>query len=462
LPLLYSKPTILNLNRHLLAELNEWKYNSNRKPLILRGARQVGKTTLVKEFAKTYTHQLYLNLEKKADSNFFEQTDNVKTIIDALFIANNLHSDAIQNTLLFIDEIQEQPKAIQALRYFYEEVPELHVIAAGSLLEFALKDIKSFPVGRVEFRYLFPFNFMEYLQAIKHSVGLEQLKTIPVSLAAHHTLLQLFNKFAVIGGMPEVIKEMAQNGEVSNLAPIYESIWTSYASDTEKYSSNATAKNVIKHVMATAAFSIDRRIKFQNFGKSNYQSREVGEALRNLDQAKIIQLIYPTTATEAPIFPDLKKSPRLQFLDTGILNYILGISADLLPLDDLSQSYRGALIPHVIAQELISIHSKKIYSPHFWVREKKQSTSEVDLVYAIDGKVIPIEIKSGSTGSLKSLHQFMENVSHPYAVRMYAGEFEVHTTKTPSGVPYLLMNLPYYVGTQLPHYLDYFVKNYTL
>ena len=153
----------MNLKRHLLSELIEWKNKSNRKPLILRGARQVGKTTLVKEFAKTYTYQLYLNLEKKEDSQFFEQTDNVKTIVEALFISNNLQASAIHNTLLFIDEIQEQPKAIQALRYFYEELPELHVIAAGSLLEFALKDIKSFPVGRVEFLYLFPFNFIEYL-----------------------------------------------------------------------------------------------------------------------------------------------------------------------------------------------------------------------------------------------------------------------------------------------------------
>ena len=452
----------MNLKRHLLLQLNEWKHKPNRKPLILRGARQVGKTTLIKEFAKTYQFQLYLNLEKKADSQFFEQTDNVKTIIEALFISNNLHSSAIQNTLLFIDEIQEQPKAIQALRYFYEEFPELHVIAAGSLLEFAMKDIQSFPVGRVEFLYLFPFNFIEYLEAIKHNVGLEQLKNIPIKPVAHHTLLQLFNHYAIIGGMPEVVNEYVQGRNVANLATIYESIWSSYASDSEKYTSSTTAKNVMKHILATAAFTIDGRIQFQNFGKSNYRSREVGEALRNLHQAKIIQLIYPTTSLEVPIIPDFKKSPRLQFLDTGILNYILGISAQMLPLDDLSQSYKGAIIPHIITQELISIQSKKADLPHFWVREKKQSSSEVDLVYAIDGKVIPIEIKSGSTGSLKSLHQFMESVNHPYAVRIYAGEFEVQTAKTPNGVPYLLMNLPYYLGTLLPAYLNYFIKNYSL
>jgi uncharacterized protein len=452
----------LNFKRHLIDQLNEWKSKPNRKPLILRGARQVGKTTLVKEFAKSYPFQLYLNLEKKADSQFFEQTDNVKTILEALLISNNLHSATIENTLLFIDEIQEQPKAIQALRYFYEEIPELHVIAAGSLLEFALKDIQSFPVGRVDFLYLFPFNFVEYLEAIEHKAALEQLQIIPIASVAHTSLIQLFNQYAIIGGMPEVVRDYVQDKSVANLTPIYESIWSSYASDSEKYTSSGTAKNVMKHIMATAAFSIDERIKFQNFGKSNYQSREVGEALRNLHQAKIIQLIYPTTSVEVPIIPDFKKSPRLQFLDTGIVNHILGITAQMLPLEDLSKSYKGAIIPHLITQELISIQSKKSDLPHFWVREKKQSSSEVDLVYAIGEKVIPIEIKSGSTGSLKSLHQFIENANHPYAVRIYAGVFEVQTAKTPNGVPYLLMNLPYYLGSLLPKYLDYFVTNYSL
>ncbi|MEC3908871.1 AAA family ATPase, partial [Tamlana sp. 2201CG12-4] len=120
----------MTLKRHLTEQLDKWKNKSNRKPLIIRGARQVGKTTLVNEFAKTYKHRLYLNLEKKSDSSYFEQTDNVKTIIEALFISNNITSNDINHTLLFIDEIQEQPKAIQLLRYFYEEAPELHVIAA--------------------------------------------------------------------------------------------------------------------------------------------------------------------------------------------------------------------------------------------------------------------------------------------------------------------------------------------
>ena len=177
-----------------------------------------------------------------------------------------------------------------------------------------LSDVKSFPVGRVEFLYLYPFNFIEYLQAINHHTGLEQLDVIPVRPVAHKTLLNLFNQYTIIGGMPEIVKEFSTHKSVADLATIYERIWSSYISDSEKYTTNTSEKNIVKHIMSTAAYTVDTRIKFQNFGYSNYRSREVGEAMRNLHRAKIIQLIYPTTSMEAPIIPDLKKSPRLQFL----------------------------------------------------------------------------------------------------------------------------------------------------
>lgn len=452
----------MSYKRHLISVLQNWKTKENRKPLIIRGARQVGKTTLVNDFAKTYKHYIYLNLEKKVDNDLFQQTDQVNTLVESLLISNNISSKELRDTLLFIDEIQQQPKAIQLLRYFYEEVTELHVIAAGSLLEFALKDIESFPVGRVEFLYLYPFNFKEYIEARGYDVALESLNAIPVKSSAHKPLLKLFNQYAIIGGMPEVVDTFIKTNSITELSPVYESIWSTYESDIEKYASNTTARNVLKHIMSSAAYAVDKRIKFQNFGNSNYRSREVGEAFRNLHQAKVIQLIYPTTATEFPIIPDMKKSPKLQFLDTGILNHILGISAEMILMDDLSQSYKGAVIPHLITQELISIQQRKNELPHFWVREKRQASSEVDLVYAMNGKVIPIEIKSGSTGSLKSLHQFIERTDHPYAVRIYAGKFHIDKTETPNGKPYLLMNLPYYLGTMIPEYISYFMREFTL
>lgn len=271
--------------------------------------------------------------------------------------------------------------------------------------------------------------------------------------------MRLFHQYAIIGGMPEIIKTYINTGSISDLPKVYESIWTTYKNDIEKYTSNETERKVIKHIIQSAHLYLDQRIKFQNFGNSNYRSREVGEAMRNLDDAKIIQLIYPTTQVEPPIKPDYKKSPRLQFLDTGLVNHSLGIQGELLGLEDLNSAYKGALIPHLVTQELISLNTITNSKPNFWVREKTQSSSEVDLVIPFQNKIIPIEIKSGSVGTLKSLHQFMDQTNHPYAVRIYAGEFNIEKHKTPKGTPYFLMNMPYYLTTVLSQYLTYFTEN---
>jgi uncharacterized protein len=439
--------------------LDNWKSSSARKPLIIRGARQVGKTTLIRDFAQTYTHAIVLNLEKPADRRYFDEFDDVQTIFEALFLAHNILSSAVTDTLLFIDEIQESPKAIQLLRYFYEEIPALHVISAGSLLEFAMQKVHSFPVGRVEFLYLYPLNFQEYLEATGKQALLNQLQQVPVKAFAHPTLMDAFHRYAIIGGMPEIVKMDVEKHNLSDLRIVYESIWSTYKNDVEKYTSNDTERKIIKYLMDTASLYLDERVKFQGFGNSNYRSREVGEAFRTLNEAKIIRLIYPTTDLHPPLKADLKKAPRLQFLDTGLVNYSLGIQAEMLAMDDLNSAYKGAVIPHLITQELISIESISAHMPNFWVREKAQSNAEVDLLYAYGKLVIPIEIKSGSTGSLKSLHQFIEAADHPYAIRMYAGAFKVEQAVTPNKKPYLLMNLPYYAGTALPKYIEWFLQH---
>lgn len=448
----------MSFKRNIENYLNSWKLRDSRKPLIIRGARQVGKTTLIRDFAKGYHHRIILNLEKPGDRRYFEDFDDVQTILEALFLAHTIPSSAMANTLLFIDEIQESPKAIQLLRYFYEELPELHVISAGSLLEFAMQKVQSFPVGRVEFLYLHPLNFQEYLEAVGKQELLGYLQSVPIKPVAHKLLMDAFHRYAIIGGMPEVIKMDVQQQSLSDLPRIYESIWGTYKNDVEKYTSNDTERKIIKYLMDTAPLYLDERVKFQGFGNSSYRSREVGEAFRTLDDAKIIRLIYPTTDLQPPIKTDLKKSPRLQFLDTGLVNYSLGIQLEMLAMDDLNRAYKGAVIPHLVTQELISLQSISAHKPNFWVREKSQSNAEVDLLFTHQDLVIPIEIKSGSTGSLKSLHQFIDASDHPYAIRMYAGTFNIEKAITPSQKPYLLMNLPYYAGTSLPQYVEWFVR----
>ena len=378
--------------------------------------------------------------------------------MEAILLTKNLLISDFSNVLLFIDEIQEQPKAIKLLRYFYEDFPELHVIAAGSLLEFALKDVSSFPVGRVQYLYLNPFTFEEFLEALNKKVLIDSLRVIPISEVAHPILIQLFHEYVIVGGMPEIVNEYAKKQSITALISLYEGIWTGYINDVSKYAMNDTLQRVIKHVISSASMFVDQRVKLQNFGGSNYRSREVKEAFRNLEDAGLVQLIYPTTETDLPIRRNFNKSPRMQFLDVGLINYSLQIQAQLLSMSDFSSAFKGAIIPQIIQQELISSENSTKYQPVFWVRDKTQSDAEVDLIYPFKGIAIPVEIKSGPIGKLRSLHQFIDTCDHSFAIRIYAGKFSIEQQQTPAGKPFTLMNLPYYLGSKLKEYVSYLIE----
>lgn len=446
----------MRIHRKSYSRLLDWKESAQRKPLLIRGARQVGKTTLVREFANEFANYIELNLEKEADRNLFE-VDDINKILNSAFLLKGVVPDD-GPTLVFIDEIQESPKAIQLLRYFYEERPDLHVIAAGSLLEFAISKVPSFPVGRIEYLYLHPLNFEEYLGAIDHTGAIDALNTIPVPDHAHNVLLNLFHEYTVIGGMPEVVAQYLEHKNVAMLSSSYQRLWQSFKEDAEKYARNETERKVIRHIIEAAPNETDR-IKFEGFARSNYRSREVGEAFRSLDMARIIQLIYPTTSLSPPLIPDYRKRPRLQFLDTGLLNNILLLQGEMISMKDMSDLHRGKIIQHLVCQELVSIHETTNYKPNFWVREEKNNSAEVDMVYRSGSHLVPIEVKSGKQGRLRSLHEFVNRADHPFTTRFYAGNFTIEKAKTPNGTPYLLMNLPYYLGTKLPGYIDYLIQS---
>lgn len=446
----------MNFNRLITNRLIEWKNKKNRKPLVLRGARQVGKTTLINQFGTQYKNYIYLNLEKKEDYSIFTDFSNVQDIVEFLLLRFQISKIDKSNTLLFIDEIQESVNAIALLRYFYEEEKDLHVIAAGSLLEQVIKQVKNFPVGRIEYLYVHPLNFKEFLLAKNQEQIINALNQIPIPNYAHELCKKLFHEYIIIGGMPEIVKEYLEINSLSDLLSVYESIWETYKNDVEKYENNKNQARVIKHIMQTAHLYLDERIKFQNFGNSNYKSREVSEAFKNLHDAKIIKLIYPTNSTELPIKPNIQKSPRMQFLDTGLVNYALNIQAEMLKLDDFSTLYKGAIIPHIIYQELIAEDNITNNELNFWVREAKNSSAEVDLVIRYKNLVIPIEIKSGKVGKLKSLHSFIESVDHNIAIRVYGGEFSIekhHTIQLKK--EFILINIPYYLTPQISNYIDY-------
>lgn len=422
--------------------LEGWRDRSTRRPLLLRGARQVGKSTLVRKHGHTYNHFIELNLELPADRQLFESMPPVEDLADRIALRFNLER-LDSDTLLFIDEIQESPDAIQQLRFFYEKMPEVPVIAAGSLLEFVLGAVRSFPVGRVEFYTLHPLSFREYLVWTDRKALVVAYEEVPVRKAAHEELLREFHRYAVVGGMPEIVNSLAEGAGISEIRNLYELIWSAYRSDAEKYAANLRQRQVLRHLLNTAA-NEDDRIKLAKFGGSNFRSDEVGPAFQALQHAGVLRLIYPTSSLAPPIIAQYRRSPRVQLLDTGLLNYARGIQADLLGTDDLSIGYRGRVAQHIVTQGLIATHHEDSWNPHFWAREKAGASAEVDLLLAGDAQLYPLEVKAGPQGRLRSLHQFIERSESKIGLRALRNAFSMEEATTPGGYAYRLVNIPYY------------------
>ncbi|MBQ6568060.1 MAG: ATP-binding protein, partial [Treponema sp.] len=356
---------------------------------------------------------------------------------------------------LFIDEIQHSPNAVMQMRYFYEELPDLFVISAGSLLEIMMDMHKiSFPVGRVEYRYMFPMSFEEFLRAIGEHNALGYLGTVPVPQIAHNKLSGLFRLYTFVGGMPEAVARYKETQDLSQVSDVYEALFSAFKDDVSKYARNVGETNIIRHVIETSPMETGNRITFERFGNSGYKSKEIGDALRTLERAMLLYLRYPVTEPVLPFAPDLKLRPHLQFLDSGLLNHALGIASWYFKEESLSDIYSGKLAEQVVGQELLAANSRRIDKPLFWTREKKQSNAEVDFLFAKDGEVFPVEVKSGKTGTLRSLHSYLENSGCSIGIRLYGGEYSIEQAKTPvQKKPYTLVNLPLYCAARLGDYL---------
>lgn len=442
--------------RNILQELRKWRVKDSRKPLLIRGARQVGKTTVVRQFATEYKAFIYLNMEVPDDRPPFENFSNFETLLQTLFFKKNLFIKDRAETLIFIDEIQEVPAALQQLRFFYEEAPDISVIAAGSMLESLFSPDISFPVGRVEYLVIHPVSFPEFLGAMGKEVAQQQLQTIPIPDFAHSTMLKLFRTYCLIGGMPEIVSQYARHRDLSVLASIYESLLVSYLDDVEKYASNTSQVEYIRHAIRSSFAEAGKRIKFHGFGHSAYRSREMSEALRTLEKALLIHLVYPQTSPVLPLQPNLNKSPRLQVLDTGMLNYFVGLQQEILATSDLDSIYHGTLIEHMVGQELLARQYSALHGLTFWVREKSVASAEVDYLFKYKEKLIPVEVKSGATGTLRSLMVFMDLAPHNMALRFYSGEVSLSTITTPEKKIVHLLNLPYYLVSKIEEYMLWF------
>jgi uncharacterized protein len=445
--------------RTISAFLNRWKTTPSRLPLILRGARQVGKTTLIHEFSKSFDQYLYFNLEKSEDSKLFLNFQTVKKLISLLFLARNLSFEKNKTCLIFIDEVQEKPFLLEQLRYFHEEFPEIHVIVTGSLLEIALQKIEKTPVGRVEYAEMHPLSFREYLDANGKKAILDKLdQETPLSNDYLPLIMADFNEYAMIGGMPMIVNNYIAEQSLVRLKELYNGITEAYKTDVAKYATNPNEAIIIRQIIDVVPLMVDERINMAKFGGLPFKSADIKNGLTALSLAKLIELVYPTANTSPPMIGDIKKRPRLHYLDVGLLNFQLGLHHEYISMSDLHHIAKGAMVQQLVNQEIKAQSYLKTPIKSFWVREEKGTSSEVDLLYPYRNLLIPIEVKAGATGTLRSLHEFMDRCNHEYALRFYSGELRIDILKTRKGKPYKLLNMPYFLAGWLEQYLEWFCK----
>jgi len=438
--------------RKIIHYLIEWKNKKGRKPLVLRGARQVGKTSAVLMFAKKYFKNLiHLNLENIEHLRLFREAislDDFEKIMQIKF-----HQKIVPDeTLIFIDEIQNSPSLMKLLRFFYEERPNIHVIAAGSLFQAKIeREGFSLPVGRIEYAYVYPLDFFEYLEAQKEIELLTFLKSVfledKIPEAIHQEGLRHFYEYTMIGGMPEVVKVYIENRNIDSLKSIYSSLFTSYSEDIYKYSSLANTK-YLSYVIEQAPLFAGTTITYEKFGGSSFRSREISAAFDTLEKVMLVYQVQATKSKEIPLIGQRKRPKKLLFLDVGLINHRMGVQEEFINLKDLNDFYRGRIAEQIIGQNILAQFINHIPIILYWAKGKREGTAEVDFCLQVKGTILGVEVKSGGSGRLRSLFSFADVVKNHQLVRIYSGHLKKEKVKI-GGKIYKLTSVPFYLTSRI-------------
>lgn len=442
----------------------------------------MGKSTLVKLFSEALSTEkisanayqrkkvsgenkyalALVNLERHLElSSTFMLKDpyEILNILEVLPEIQNISND----TLLFFDEIQAVPEAIPALRYFYEDMPGLPVLAAGSLLEFVLSEHRfSMPVGRIEYLHMGPMTFTEFLEGIGEDKLAAFIRTFEwldsINPVIHNRLMDLLRTYFFVGGMPEAVQVYAESKRLKNVTEVHHSIIETYREDFPKYIGSRNLGR-IQNVFNFAARNVGKKVKYSQFSSQD-KSATIKADIDLLCMAGVVSKVIHSHANGLPLQAEMEeKIYKLIFLDIGLMNAICGLQWDVI-----SQMNETNLVNEgVIAEQFIGQHLQDLLSDspnrqlNYWLRQGRSSNAEVDYVVAINGQIIPIEVKSGATGRLKSLHQFVGEKGVPVAVRFDAGQPSEQTVNTmikqaeqSVEIEYKLVSLPLYLVERLP------------
>lgn len=434
------------MKRDVEADLLAWKNQKKIMPIILRGARQVGKTFLVDRFGKEqFTYYISLNFERNPEYKKCFTTLDPANIVKAIELTSGIPIQS-GKTLLFFDEIQECPQAIMALRYFKEEMPNLHVIGAGSLLEFILNDENfRMPVGRVQFMYLSPLSFGEYLHASGHVHLREYLASIclgdVIEEIVHLKLLRLVREYFALGGMPAAVSEYLDSKSLLQCQTIQTSILTTFRKDFGKYANRMPHKH-LQTIFAKVPGLIGQWLKYSTLDPETSPST-LKNALQKLCDAGLIILVHATSGSGIPLISHVnEKKCKYLFLDVGLAQRACNLGLELLFKENLILINDGALAEQFVGQELIAYTRREVADNLFsWLREEKNSSAEIDFLIAVDSHIVPIEVKAGAIGSLRSLKIFLSEKKCPLGVRI---------SETPFSLTQNILSIPFYLIEQLP------------
>ena len=410
------------LQRNIDNELFTWKSETNRKPLLLRGARQVGKSSAVRNLSKHFTYFIELNFdENPALSKLFENNQLVDDVCEQLAIYSKTPVIAGE-TLLFFDEIQSCIPAISMLRYFYEKKPDLHVIAAGSLLEFAMSEIPSHAVGRVRSMFLFPFSFNEFLTALGENALLALIEKSnsdkPVNELIHQKIILYLRRFFIIGGMPEAVSVYKQTGDLLKVQNILNDLFISFQEDFSKYKKKIPTERIIE-VFYAVIQQVGSKFTY-SYPNATQNNNQVKEVLVLLQKAGLIIPVTHTAANGIPLGAETNpKKRKFLMLDTGIYQRSLGLNlTQLFNEEQMGFVNRGGMAELHAGLEIIkngSCYSKP--ELYYWQRESRNSQAEVDYIIQKQDEIIPFEVKAGTKGAMQSLYIFLKEKNAKRGIR---------------------------------------------
>lgn len=395
--------------RSVIKSLEKWAGKSKRKPLILNGARQIGKSWILRFFGKSFFNEKYieLNFEKKPQlAILFEQDFDVKRIVMEIEILENVSID--ENTLLFFDEIQQCPKAIMALRYFYEDMPQIPVIAAGSLLDFQLNEIP-FPVGRVELLEMYPMSFEEFLMATDNEKLIRYVNSpeLPVSNLIKQKIYSEMMNYYWVGGMPACVREFVDSKNYKEVRKIQQDLIYTYQQDFAKYNPRVNS-DCLMDILNKVSGNIGGQIIYSKLSE-RFTIPTIKKGVDVLTSAKLIAKIPNVSVNSLP-FTVANKQFKALFIDIGLLLCMSNVAFENLFYNkDLNSNFTGSWAEQFIGQQLLTLGHKPLY---FWARTKANSSAEVDFVIERKGEIIPIEVKSGKSGKLRSMHILLNENSN--------------------------------------------------